>query len=89
MHSLRYQLTALLLAVAFVFGVVHCTLDLGCSDEASAPSLCQTCWCHTSAVSETKALVLTPCVRLVERIMETFQPNGRLATVSIFNPPKA
>ena len=89
MHSLRHQLTALLLAVAFVFGVVHCTLDFGCSDEASAPSLCQACWCHTPAVSETKALVMTPSERPIERIMETFESNGRLATVSIFNPPKA
>ena len=32
---------------------------------------------------------MPPCERPVERIMETFEPNGRLATVAIFNPPKA
>ncbi len=89
MNSLRHQLTALLLAAAFVFGAMHCALDLGCSDEGSDTSLCQTCWCHTPAVSETKALVMKPSERPVERIVETFEPNARLASVSIFNPPKA
>jgi len=32
---------------------------------------------------------MKPSERPVERIVETFEPNARLASVSIFNPPKA
>jgi len=89
MHSLRIQLTALLLAVAFVIGFMHCTLDTDCLEDGAASSLCQTCWCHTPVVSEIAVMVPTPSTRLIEPFMETFRLNGRLAAVSIFNPPKA
>lgn len=86
---LRIQITALLVAVAILFGWVHCSLDLGCSDEGSCPALCQMCICHSPAIAEAKPVLLQPGVRIVEHIAEIFEPNARLSVVSIFNPPKA
>ncbi|MDD5349989.1 MAG: hypothetical protein PHQ12_07245 [Chthoniobacteraceae bacterium] len=89
MHSLRTQLAALLLAVAFVLSWAHCTLDLGCADEVSGPALCQMCWCHSPALSDAKPVLMKPSARPVAHIGETFEPNARQASVSIFIPPKA
>ena len=89
MPSLRTQITALLLAVAFIIGLVHCTLDMECEKSASAPVACQACWCHVPAIAETVPVLVKPVVAIMERTMDAVEPNARLASVSIFNPPKA
>ena len=81
-------MAALLLAVAFLLGWMHCSLELGCSDEGASPALCQMCLCHSPAIAESKPVIMQPSVCVVERIVESFEPNARLSVASIFNPPK-
>jgi hypothetical protein len=89
MPSLRHRITALLLAVAFLTGLVHCTLDMGCESTAAAPAACAICWCHVPAIAETAPVQVKPVASIAERTVEAFEPNARIAAASIFNPPKA
>lgn len=89
MLSLRTRTIALLLAVALFVGLVHCTLDRECEKSAASTVACQVCLCHAPALAETKPVQLQPVKPVVERTLESVEPNARLACVSIFNPPKA